>query len=253
MLGVTSSSTTVQLTVADGLARLVLDGPQHHNALNAETASALIAACDEIDASADVGVVVLTGANGTFCSGAVRGYLDDLGVLPADEMYAGLEAVYAAFDRVGRLRVPTLARMEGAAVGAGVNLALAADVRLATVDARIFSGFAAVGIHPGGGHLYLVDRLAGAQAAAAMGLFARPLSGARAREIGIVWEAFSDAATLDSAVEEACAPLRRDPELARALKSTFALTVAPSGPWAAATEIERSRQMWSLARAARRH
>jgi enoyl-CoA hydratase len=190
---------------------------------------------------------VVTGANGTFCSGAVRGFLAELGSQPAHVGYERLGAVYRAFDRFGRLTVPTIARIEGAAVGAGLNLALAADLLLAADDARLISGFAPVGIHPGGGHLHLIARAAGRQTAAAMGMFARPLTGAQAKAAGLVWDAVP-AAELDRAVDEACAPLQRDPELARAIKSSLALTTSRIDAWTAATEVERARQMWSLTR-----
>ena len=151
--------------------------------------TALVAACDRIDADPSIGVAVVTGAHGTFCSGAVRGFLAGLADEPAHVGYDRLGAVYRAFDRFGRLTVPTIARIEGAAVGAGLNLALAADLRLAAEDARLISGFAPVGIHPGGGHLHLLARAAGRQTAAALGMFARPLSGAEAKAVGLVWDA----------------------------------------------------------------
>lgn len=241
------NSTQVGLTVADGRATITLDGPRNHNALDEKTAAAVVAACEQIDADRSVGVAVLTGANRTFCSGAVRGFLAALAAEPADRGYEALGAVYHAFDRVGRLTVPTIARIEGAAVGAGVNLAMATDLRIAAADARIISGFAAVGIHPGGGHMQLLARAAGPETSAAMSLFARPLTGAQAKQCGLVWEAV-DAEQLDAEVSDACAPLQADPELARALKSTFRLTVQSRDEWAAATEVERARQMWSLTR-----
>lgn len=240
-------STRVELSVADGLATITLDGPRNHNALDQTTAAALVAACEQIDADRSVGVAVVTGANQTFCSGAVRGFLAALAEEPAHRGYEALGAVYQAFDRVGRLTVPTIARIEGAAVGAGVNLALATDLRIATEDARIISGFATVGIHPGGGHMHLLARTAGAATSAAMALFARPLTGVQAKQSGLVWAAV-DREHLDAEVTDACAPLRADPELARALKSTFTRTVMSRDVWAAATEVERARQMWSLTR-----
>ena len=177
----------------------------------------------------------------------LSGFLADLAGQPAHVGYERLGAVYRAFDRFGRLSVPTIARIEGAAVGAGLNLALAADLLLAADNARLISGFAPVGIHPGGGHLHLIARAAGRQTAAAMGMFARPLTGAQAKAAGLVWDAVP-AAELDQAVADACAPLQRDPELARAIKASLALTTSRVDDWAAATEVERARQMWSLTR-----
>ena len=243
----TSADTRVDLTRADGVARITLDGARTRNALDEQVAAALVSACEEIDADSSIGVAVITGANGTFCSGAVRGFLAGLAAQPAHTGYEALGAVYRAFDRVGRLVVPTLARIEGAAVGAGLNLALAADLQLAAADARLISGFAPVGIHPGGGHLHLLARTAGRQTAAAMGMFARTVTGAEAKRVGLVWDAVP-AADLDDAVTAACAPLRSDPELARAIKASFALTTSARDAWSVATEVERARQMWSLTR-----
>ena len=143
--------------------------------------------------------------------------------------------------------MPTIARIEGAAVGAGLNLALATDLRLAADDAKLISGFAPVGIHPGGGHLHLLARAAGRQTAAALGMFARTLSGAEAKAVGLVWDAVARA-DLDDLVAATCAPLRRDPELARAIKASLTHTTTSLDAWAAATEVERARQMWSLTR-----
>jgi enoyl-CoA hydratase len=243
----TAETTQVDLTVTGGAAWITLNGPQTRNALDQDSAAALVAACERIDADASVGVAVVTGANGTFCSGAVRGFLAHLADEPPHVGYERLGAVYLAFDRVGRLKVPTIARVEGAAVGAGLNLALAADLLLAAEDARLISGFAPIGIHPGGGHLHLLARAAGRQTATALGVFARPLTGTEAKARGLVWDAVQRA-ELDQAVTAACAPLRADPELARALKASLVHTTSSLDAWAVATEVERARQMWSLTR-----
>jgi len=239
--------TRLAVALNGGAAWITLDGAPTRNALDRDSASALVAACEEVDADESVGVAVITGANGTFCSGAVRSFLARLAGEPAHAGYEALGTVDRAFDRVGRLEVPTIARIEGAAVGAGLNLALAADLRIASEDARLISGFAGVGIHPGGGHLHLLARAAGRQAAAALGMFARPLSAAEAQSAGLVWDVVPRA-ELDQAVAAACAPLRADPQLARAIKASLNLTTASPDAWAAATEVERARQMWSLTR-----
>ncbi|GIJ56313.1 enoyl-CoA hydratase-related protein [Virgisporangium aurantiacum] len=244
-------TTTVTLAVDAGLARITLDGPTTRNALDGASAQALVDACAAVDADATVGVAVITGAGGAFCSGAARGTLAALADAPADRMYDELGAVYRAFERVGRLAVPTIARIEGAAVGAGLNLALATDLRLAAPGARLISGFAAIGIHPGGGHLHLLARTAGRQAAAALGVFACPLTALEAKAAGLIWDVAADG-DLDALVDAAAAPLRADPELARALKTSLQLTTSGVDAWSAATEVERARQMWSLTRKAAR-
>ena len=242
-----TAATQVELDVTDGVAWITLNGARTRNALDEDSAAALAAACERIDADPSIGVAVVTGAHGTFCSGAVRGFLAGLADEPAHVGYDRLGAVYRAFDRVGRLTVPTIARIEGAAVGAGLNLALATDLRLAADDTKLISGFAPVGIHPGGGHLHLLARAAGRQTAAALGMFARTLSGAEAKAVGLVWDAVPRA-DLDDLVAATCAPLRKDPELARAIKASLNHTTTSLDAWAAATEVERARQMWSLTR-----
>jgi enoyl-CoA hydratase len=123
------------------------------------------------EADETVGAVVVTGGP-HFCAGAVGSVLADAGADPAeDSAYRSLETVYRAFTTMGWIVVPTVAAVRGAAVGAGLNLALATDLRMVSRTARLLPGFAQIGIHPGGGHHMLISRVAGREAAAAMGLF----------------------------------------------------------------------------------
>lgn len=242
-----TSSTQVDVDLRDGVAVITLNGPATRNALDRGSAQALVDACDAVDADSTVGAAIFRGANGAFCSGATRDVLRRLATATPDQAYEELSFVYEAFTRVGHLRVPTLAAIEGAAVGAGLNLALATDVRIASDQAKFISGFAPAAIHPGGGHLHLVNRSAGQQAAAAMGIFARPLTANQALAVGMVWDVVSSH-ELDATVREYTRFLAADPVLARALKTTLELTVRSTSVWAAAVEVERARQMWSLTR-----
>jgi enoyl-CoA hydratase len=162
-------------------------------------------------------------------------------------MYDALDTLYAAFRRVGAMTVPTVAAVNGAAVGAGFNLALAADLRIASDDATFVSGFAKIGMHPGGGHLHLLDRAGGLRLAAAAAVFARPLTAAHAVATGLAWAAVPKH-ELRLVVTESIAHLAADPELARALAATLRRTVSDPATWDRAVEIERARQMWSLSR-----
>lgn len=240
-------STTVILELDAGVAWVTLDGPDTRNALDAAAAAELVAACERIDADPAVGVAVVTGANGAFCSGADTQVLNSLRTAPADRGYEGLDELYRAFRRVGSLAVPTLAAIDGAAVGAGVNLALAADLRIVTERARLISGFARIGLHPGGGHLHLLARASDAGTAAAAGVFAQPISAEQAVTSGLAW-AQVPSEELHRHVSRMTAHLATDPVLARALVQTYRRTVADAAAWDRAVEIERARQMWSLTR-----
>ncbi len=240
-------TTAVNVEIADGVAWVTLDGPDTRNALDTEAAAELIAVCDRIDDDPIVGAVVLTGAGGAFCSGADTRALDALRTAPADRVYEGLDELYGAFRRVGRLTVPTIAAIDGPAVGAGVNLALAADLRIVTERARLVSGFARIGLHPGGGHFQLLARASNASTAAAAGLFAQPINADKAVASGLAW-ALVPADDLREEVTRMTAHLCADPALARALAATFRRTTLDAAAWDRAVEVERARQMWSLTR-----
>jgi enoyl-CoA hydratase len=247
-----STTTHVRLDVRGGAAWIVLDGERSRNALDHDTVTQLVEVCDRVDDDESIGAAVITGAHGAFCSGAARDVLAGLANGGPDVAFEQLDGLYRGFARVRRLTVPTIARVDGAAVGAGLNLALVTDLRLASDRARFISGFAPNGIHPGGGHLHLLDQAGGHQAAAALGVFARPLSAADAHAVRLVWSVHS-VSDLDGAVREATAPLGRDPGLARALKSSLNHTTSSIDRWLAATEVERARQMWSLTRGHKTH
>lgn len=239
----------VSVEVDSHVATITLDSPKTRNALNPETSRQLVAICDDIDGNPDVGAVVVRGANATFCSGAERGVLDSAGEDPAgDEHFMGIGSVYAAFVRVGNLAVPTVAAVRGAAVGAGVNLLLATDLRVVAANARIIAGFATIGLHPGGGHFTLLDRLGGRELAAAVGVFGAEMSGQRAYELGIAWAVVDDESVDDRAFDLA-RTAAKDPDLARRTVLTMRQELGPPGvSWAAALEMERGPQMWSLRR-----
>lgn len=239
-------ASSVSLFRKGGVAVITLDGARTRNALDLDSAAQLVVACDEVDADDSIGVVVVRGANGTFCSGAVRDVLAGLATARPHEAYDVLGGLYDAFTRVGRLAVPTISCIEGAAVGAGLNLALATDLRVAADDATLVSGFAPLGIHPGGGHFHLLARASGRSTATAMGLFGARLSGREAEARGLVWAAVPEE-LLEQQINDLTRHLAADPALARALKTSLQLTAGSDG-WAAATEVERARQLWSLSR-----
>jgi enoyl-CoA hydratase len=241
----------VDLDKADGVGVITLMAAERRNALNPAMAAELEAVCNEVDGDASIGAAVIRGDGGHFCAGAVRSVLDDAGHDPTGPgSYAAIGSVYEAFARFGRLQVPTIAAVCGAAVGAGVNLLLAADLRVVADDCRILAGFMRIGLHPGGGHFVLLGRTAGREAAAALGLFAEEIDGARARELGLAWESLP-AAEVDGRARELAARAGRDPDLARMTVRSFRNELGPPMvPWPVALDAERASQMWTLRRRA---
>ncbi len=243
------SAAEVIVTVQDGVATLRLNAPERRNALRPAMAAELCAACDRIDADPSIGAVVVCGAGEYFCAGADRAVLEAAAVDPAGERaVADVDALYEAFIRVGALLPPTVAAVRGGAVGAGVNLAMAADLRVIGRDAELISGFLRLGLHPGGGHFALIGRAAGRETAAALGVFGEVITGAQAVSDGLAWVAADD-----TEVEQRAHVLARraakDPALARrAIRSLRLQLDSASVPWPAAREIERAQQMWSMRR-----
>lgn len=239
----------IRVSKEAGIATIHIDDVASRNALTPDMARALVDECDSIDADPSIGAVVVHGEHGYFCSGAHRGVLRDAAEDPALERnFDATGAVYSSFRRVGALQPPVIAAVEGGAVGAGVNLLLAADLRIVSSSARIVAGFTRIGIHPGGGHFALLSRLAGPQTTAAVALFGEEISGDEAARLGLAWRAVPSGSTYDAAVTLArnCAA---DPPLARACASSFrSLALEPPVSWDVALEMERARQMWSLRR-----
>jgi enoyl-CoA hydratase len=236
----------VLLDVQDGVAILTLNRAEKRNALTAREAQQMIDACDEIDDDLTIGALVVRGAEGHFCAGADLDVLKTVSRDPVrEDHFEMLGKIYASFKRVGSLSVPVIAAVRGAAAGAGINLLLAADLRIVSEDARLFAGFLRIGIHPGGGFFRLMSRAAGAQAAVATGIFSEEIDGRRAYELGLAWRTVPDAQVEPLALEMA-QRAARDPILARRAISSFRNLA--DAPWTAALEAERTAQMWSLRR-----
>lgn len=229
---------TVHLRVDDGVAVITLDDPERRNALSQTLVDELVATLDALEATDEAGAVVITGAPPAFCAGAD---LSELGASRED----GLRRIYKGFLRVAQLTLPTIAAVNGPAVGAGMNLALACDLRLAGQSARFDTRFLQLGIHPGGGHTWMLRRAVGEQSAAAMVLFGEVLDGERAAACGLAWRCVADDALLDEARTLAQRAAAVPRELARRTKETLH-EVAGIADHRAAVERELRAQLWSM-------
>jgi len=229
----------IRFEVDDRVALLTLDDPDRRNIVSAALNDAVIEAMAEAEGRDDVGAVVVTGAGPAFCAGA------DLADLEAADDAEAVRHLYAGFLRVAESPLPTVAAVNGPAVGAGFNMALACDVIVAGASARFDTRFLRLGLHPGGGHTWRLRRVTDRQAAMAMVLFGEVVDGPRAAEIGLAWRCVPDDELLGTARTLAARAAAGPPELVRRMKATLVATdTVSSGEEAVALELEP--QAWSL-------
>ena len=203
----------------------------------------IIAAFDAFEADQNVAAVVVTGTPPAFCAGADLSHLGQAG--QSSERGAGLRSVYDGFLRVQRSTLPTVAAVNGAAVGAGVNLALACDVRIAGRSAKFDTRFLQLGLHPGGGHTWMMTNVLGPQGAAATVLFGDVLDGPAAEHHGLAWRCVDDDKLLHDTRAFAANAATAPPALVRKVKETLQRmpTVSTSSD---AVDIELQAQLWSM-------
>lgn len=223
--------------ISDGIATLTLNAPDTRNTMTMPMVDEIVAAMDGFEADPRVAAVIVTGAGSAFCAGADLGNLQ---TASADS----LGRIYEGFLRIARSTLPTIAAVNGAAVGAGMNLALGCDVRLAARRAKFDTRFLQIGLHPGGGHTWMQRRIVGPQATFASVIFGEVLDGAEAERTGLVHRAVDDdqlmAAARDLAAGAASAP--RD--LVVLTKATIK-SMAGVESHAAAVQAELGPQVWT--------
>jgi enoyl-CoA hydratase len=227
----------VLTSVVDGVGTLTLNNPDERNTLTAPMVTEIVTAMDGFEADESVGAVVVTGTPPAFCAGANLGNLRE-----ADGKSLG--NVYEGFLRIARSPLPTLAAVNGAAVGAGMNMALGCDVRIAAKRARFDTRFLQIGIHPGGGHTWMLRRIAGPQATMAAVLFGEVMDGTEAERVGLVHRCVEDGDLLTAAQEMAARAASAPRELLIRTKETIQ-AMASIGDHPAAVARELDPQVWS--------
>ncbi|MDY6780630.1 MAG: enoyl-CoA hydratase [Halobacteria archaeon] len=176
----------------DGVATVTIDRPDVKNALDHETMSELADELREVGES-DARAVVLRGAGGTFCAGADVNDLANFGHISPPKIVEMIENdLHEIIRQLVRMRKPTVAKVQGHAVGAGCNLALACDLTVAKESATFAELFTQIGLSQDSGSSYLLPRLVGMKKAKELVFTGKEINGSDAEEMGLINHAYPD-------------------------------------------------------------
>jgi 2-(1,2-epoxy-1,2-dihydrophenyl)acetyl-CoA isomerase len=193
---------------------VTLARPEARNALTVSAVRALRAAFISAAEDANVRCVVLTGAGGHFCAGAdLRKNMEDPEVMAKVDEY--IDDFHALVKSIVRCPKPTVAMVDGAAVGFGADLALACDLRVVSDRCYVQEKFVSIGLMPDGGGTFWLPRLLGTARAMQLCLLADKLDGKKLHELGVAVDAVP-AEKLRERTLELCARLEKGPPLAYA-------------------------------------
>ena len=206
----------------DGVVRLTLNVPERRNAMTEELTAAWAAAIPELAADTSVRCVVVTGAGSAFCAGGDLGWLEHGGDLTVAALRDRMLPFYRTWLAIRGLAVPTIAAVNGAAVGAGAALALACDLRYATPEARLSVPFTALGLHAGMATSWLLPEVAGLAVARELLLTGRAVSGAEAVGLGLVNRTFPAGSFADDVLAVARQVAAQAPLATRLTKAALA-------------------------------
>lgn len=223
---------------------LTLDDPERRNAMTTAMGDALRERCAQLAADPELRAVVLTGTPPAFSAGGDLDMLEDLARQTRDDgldATATMEAFYARFLAIRALPVPCIAAVNGHAVGAGLCVALAADLRILARQARVGLNFAKLGLHPGMGGSWFLPRLIGSQRAAAWLYTGALTDGEDAATAGLALRAVDADRVLDEALDLARQIASSSPLVVRQLKQTLN-PMAEQDSLAAALHVEAENQ-----------
>ncbi len=238
---------TVERNPADleGVVLVTLDLPERRNAMSEPMTRSWGAVMASLRHDTSVRAVVVTGAGGAFCAGGDLSWLGGEPGASVAELRARMSAFYRTWLSVHDLPVPTVAAIAGPAIGAGLAVALACDIRVAASDARLTVPFTSLGLHPGMATTWLLRQAAGDTTARDMLLTGRALTGAEGVQFGLVSRSVPSTDVLATALDAAGAISAAAPVATELTKAAL----GPGGPtsFAAALEWESLAQPVTLA------
>ncbi len=209
-----------------GTAVVTLALPERRNMMSEGMTASWVRLMAALAADPDLRCVVVTGEGSAFCSGGDTAWIASRPTASVAEQCDRMLVFYRAWLSVRDVAVPTIAAVNGPAIGAGLALALACDLRYAALDARLGVPFTALGLHPGMGTTWLLPEVVGAAAARELLLTGRLVSGAEAAALGLVTRAVPVEEVLDTAMAAARAIEGTAPVATRS--TTEALRARPS-------------------------
>lgn len=179
--------TQIGLSIDDGIATIRLNRPNKLNAFAGTMREELARTLLEVGENESVRVVVITGAGRGFSAGGDIDYMQELqSKREILEFTRLLSAGAAIVTTIRELAQPVIASVNGVAAGAGLNLALACDMRIASETARFSASFVKIGLHPDWGGTYFLPRLVGASRAMELMMTGRLIEAEEALSIGLV-------------------------------------------------------------------
>ena len=179
---------TLQVSISDGVAKIVLNRPEVLNALNNQLLDELNRALSDLGSDDKVRCLVITGAGRAFCAGADLGELKNLymkGSAPllGDSLRRRFNPI---IERIRRMEKPVIGMINGSAAGAGLGLAMACDIRIASEKASFVEAFAKVGLVPDSGTSYFMPRLIGISKTMELAFTGEAIDASEANKLGLV-------------------------------------------------------------------
>jgi enoyl-CoA hydratase/carnithine racemase len=174
----------------DGVALITLDNPDLRNAMSDEMTASWVDAVTELAADQSLRAVVVTGEGSAFCSGGNTSWIASEPDASVDRLRSRMLPFYRAWLSIRTLEVPTIAAINGAAIGAGLCLALACDLRYAAAGAKLGVPFVKLGMHAGMGGTHLLPEVVGEAHARDLLLTGRVVDADEALRLGLVSRVF---------------------------------------------------------------
>ena len=219
------SQASVLLVVDQHIATITFNQAAKRNPMSPEMLADLPPIISQIDGDDDIRCVIITGSGTAFSAGAdfrtLAGLVAETGLDGVVGVQAGIQQLYQVFLPLSELRVPTIAAINGHAVGGGLGIALLCDIRIVAEQAKIGANFARLGIHPGLGITARLTRLVGSEAAAELLFTGKLIRGHEAASMGLCRRAVPAEDVLAAAMTLAREIAEAAPLAVRAIKKTL--------------------------------